>query len=170
MKKRLGILMAAAAVAALCMGLFGCGGGSVDASGFYGDWNVQSIQTDEADSTVTAEDMAMLNDFGMYVTLTMNEDGTCALNLFDEPTTGEWKATSDTEAVITMEGQDIDVVLSGDTLTLSQLDATMTCVRATADQAADAEAAEGDAAAAEAEAEAVEEEVEELEEGEGKAA
>ena len=51
----------------------------------------------------TAEDIAMLDAFGMSVGLDVNEDGTCALIMFGEPLDGTWEAKSATEATFTID-------------------------------------------------------------------
>ena len=55
----------------------------------------------------TAEDIAMLDAFGMSVGLDVNEDGTCALIMFGEPLDGTWEAKSATEATFTIDGSPI---------------------------------------------------------------
>ena len=141
-KSRLAFIAVLVAALALALGLIGCGGSgssgstqpetpAIDESVFYGNWNVASILTDSDDSTVSEELMEELAAEGIFIVFTVNSDHTCSMDIFGDVTNGTWEATGVDSAVFTMDGQAIDATISGDTLTLTQDDATMTCKRAT---------------------------------------
>lgn len=76
------------------LALTGCGGGGAtndkDAKeAFIGSWKLAGMVSDGEEAP--AEDIAMLDAFGMGVGLNVNEDGTCALIMFGEPIDGTWR-------------------------------------------------------------------------------
>ena len=98
MTKRIGAAMLSTAL--LLGALTGCGGGGAtndkDAKeAFVGSWKLAGMVSDGEEAT--ADDIAMLDAFGMSVGLNVNEDGTCALIMFGEPLDGTWEAKSATE-------------------------------------------------------------------------
>lgn len=118
---------------ALCFALAGCSSGGDGADytkNFAGDWKLSGIEA--ADESTTADDMAMLEAFGMTVTITLNEDGSAKFNLFGEEMSGTWKAKSATEATFTLEGDTATMTLADDTLRLDVSGEAMAFKRATA--------------------------------------
>lgn len=83
MKRTTKIAIAIAAVFALCLGLVGCGGGDgADyTKNFTGDWKLSGMT--ENGEPMSEDDIAFMESFGMTVTLTLNEDGTGSLVMFD---------------------------------------------------------------------------------------
>lgn len=99
MKRKLLVCALVACAMTLCLALTGCGGGGAtndkDANEtFIGSWKLAGMVSDGEEAT--AEDIAMLDAFGMSVGLNVNEDGTCALIMFGEPLDGTWEAKSAT--------------------------------------------------------------------------
>lgn len=85
MKRKLLVCALVACAMTLCLALTGCGGGGAtndkDAKeAFIGSWKLAGMVSDGEEAT--AEDIAMLDAFGMSVGLDVNEDGTCALIMF----------------------------------------------------------------------------------------
>ena len=113
MKRTTKIAIAIAAVFALCLGLVGCGGGDgADyTKNFTGDWKL----------------------CGMTVTLTLNEDGTGSLVMFDEAMDVSWEPKSATELDVTIDGDTTTGKLADDTITLEAGGDAMSFVRVEAD-------------------------------------
>ena len=127
MKKKIVAVMIACAMA-MSFALVGCGGGA-SAPSPVGQWEISGMTSDG--ETYSAEDLQAMKDYGMNVTLSINEDGTASMNVFgEEMTGGTWDETS-----LTFNGQSINMTLDGDTLTLTQGDETMTFSRMAADSA-----------------------------------
>ena len=119
--KKLRILLVAACAAAFCFALAGCGGGgggATDTSAFLGEWSISSMTADGED-VVSAEDLETMKSMGMDVTFTVNEDGTCALNMFGEAMEGEW-APGSGGIDVTIQGQTIPATLDNGNLTMEQ--------------------------------------------------
>ena len=90
MKRKLLVCALVACAMTLCLALTGCGGGAANdkdaKEAFIGSWKLAGMVSDGEEAT--AEDIAMLDVFGMSVGLDVNEDGTCALIMFGEPLDG----------------------------------------------------------------------------------
>ena len=102
MKRTTKIAIAIAAVFALCLGLVGCGGGDgADyTKNFTGDWKLSGMT--ENGEPMSEDDIALMEAFGMAVTLTLNEDGTGSLVMFDEAMDVSWEPKSATELDVTI--------------------------------------------------------------------
>ena len=108
--KKIGIIAALACAFALCLTLVGCGsGGSASKDAFLGDWTISSIESEDAGSAVSSEDIALMQSMGMNVTITFNDDDTFKLDLFGETMDGTWEAKSDTTATAKLDNQNVDV-------------------------------------------------------------
>ncbi|MDY3970560.1 MAG: hypothetical protein SOY95_07995, partial [Atopobiaceae bacterium] len=106
---------------ALCLVLAGCasggaGGGADAAKSFIGDWKLVGMEEDG--EATSSEDIALMEQMGVTVTLSFKEDKSCALSVFGEETSGTWEAKSPSEAAITIEGQTIVATLANEVLTL----------------------------------------------------
>lgn len=143
---------------ALCLAMVGCGGSAkVDEAtaakeAFAGSWDLTSMSQDG--DTTTSEDIQTLAALGMKVTLSLNDDGTGQLVVFDGTMSGTWEAIDATTATATLDGQSVDMAIDENgELTLSESGSTMTFKKAKAassDSASSAgEAASGEAAEAE---------------------
>ena len=115
MKRKLLVCALVACAMTLCLALTGYGGGGAtndkDAKeAFIGSWKLAGMVSDGEEAT--AEDIAMLDAFGMSVGLNVNEDGTCALVMFGEPLDGTWQAKSATEAKFTIDGSPITATIA----------------------------------------------------------
>ena len=99
---------------------------------FAGEWEVVALEG--PDSEVSEQDIQDMKSMGLNVILTLAEDGTANLVMFDEDSgSGTWEAKSETEVTITMEGDDIDAVYDPATGRLSLLngDEAMVFIRST---------------------------------------
>ena len=106
---------------ALCLVLAGCAsggaGGDADAAkSFIGDWKLVGME--ENGESTSSEDIALMEQMGVTVTLSFKEDKSCALSVFGEETSGTWEAKSPSEAAITIEGQTVVATLANEVLTL----------------------------------------------------
>ena len=91
---------------ALCLVLAGCasggaGGGADAAKSFIGDWKLVGME--ENGESTSSEDIALMEQMGVTVTLSFKEDKSCALSVFGEETSGTWEAKSPSEAAMTLE-------------------------------------------------------------------
>ena len=132
MKGIIKIVAVLAATVALCFAVAGCsssGDGADYTKNFAGEWKLSGIEA--SDESASAEDMAMLEAFGLSVTVTLNEDGSATFNMFGEEMSGSWKAKSATEATFTLEGDTTTMTLSDDTLRVDVSGEAMTFKRAT---------------------------------------
>ena len=123
MKRKLLVCALVACAMTLCLALTGCGGGGAtndkDAKeAFIGSWKLAGMVSDGEEAT--AEDIAMLDAFGMSVGLDVNEDGTCALIMFGEPLDGTWEAKSATEATFTIDGSPITATIADGKLKMDE--------------------------------------------------
>ena len=133
MKRTTKIAIAIAAVFALCLGLVGCGGGDgADyTKNFTGDWKLSGMT--ENGEAMSGDDIAFMESFGMTVTLTLNEDGTGSLVMFDEAMDVSWEPKSATELDVTIDGDTTTGKLADDTITLEAGGDAMSFVRVEAD-------------------------------------
>ena len=132
MKRKLLVCALVACAMTLCLALTGCGGGGAtndkDAKeAFIGSWKLAGMVSDGEEAT--AEDIAMLDAFGMSVGLNVNEDGTCALIMFGEPLDGTWEAKSATEAKFTIDGSPITATITDGKLQMTDDGYAMTFER-----------------------------------------
>ena len=119
MKRKLLVCALVACAMTLCLALTGCGGGGAtndkDAKeAFVGSWKLAGMVSDGEEAT--AEDIAMLDAFGMSVGLNVNEDGTCA-------------AKSATEAKFTIDGSPITATITDGKLQMTDDGYAMTFER-----------------------------------------
>lgn len=150
MKRKLLVCALVACAMTLCLALTGYGGGGAtndkDAKeAFIGSWKLAGMVSDGEEAT--AEDIAMLDAFGMSVGLNVNEDGTCALVMFGEPLDGTWQAKSATEAKFTIDGSPITATIADGKLQMTDDGYAMTFERGEAKtdgNAGDAKAATTD--------------------------
>lgn len=106
---------------ALCLVLAGCtsggaGGGADAAKSFIGDWKLVGME--ENGEATSSEDIALMEQMGVTVTLSFKEDKSCTLSVFGEEMPGTWEAKSPSEAAITIEGQTVVATLANEVLTL----------------------------------------------------
>lgn len=131
MKRKLLVCALAACAMTLCLALAGCGGGATNdkdaKEAFIGSWKLAGMVSDGEEAT--AEDIAMLDAFGMSVGLNVNEDGTCGLILFGESLDGTWEAKSATEATFTIDGSPITATITDGKLQMNDDGYAMTFER-----------------------------------------
>ena len=144
MKK--GIIALLACMFALSLALVGCGGGGGDAkAAWVGSWDL--VEMEENGQVTTSDDLQMLKDLGITVTLELNEDGTAALVIFGEKAEGEWEAKSATEGTFKAEDAAVDMKIADGKLTMEQNGEKLVFEKAEA--AAGSSAAASDSAASE---------------------
>ena len=101
---------------------------------FAGEWEVVAMESSDPEDSVSEDDIQAMKDMGLNVILTLAEDGTAKLVMFDEDYgSGTWEAKSETEVALTMEGDKIDVVYDPATgrLSLEDDDEAIIFVRST---------------------------------------
>lgn len=116
-----GALAVIACVAALCLALVGCGNNdeaAVAKKAFAGTWDLVGMTQNGEE--VGANDLAALKSLGLQVYVNLNEDGTAVLMLFDEQRNGTWEATSRTSAKVTLDNQEIGMMIKDSKLHLTQ--------------------------------------------------
>lgn len=105
-----------ASVFALCLVLAGCGGDA--AKNYVGDWKLTGME--ENGEATSADDIKLMEDMGLSVTMSVKEDKTFSMNVMGEEMSGTWEAKSASEATFTVEGQSVPVTLANGVLTLEQ--------------------------------------------------
>jgi hypothetical protein len=105
-----------ASVFALCLVLAGCGGDA--AKNYVGDWKLTGME--ENGEATSAEDLKLMEDMGLTITLSVKEDKSFLLNVMGEEMSGTWEAKSASEATFTVEGQSVPATLANGVLTLEQ--------------------------------------------------
>lgn len=135
MKKKLTILVAAVCALALSLALFGCGGGSKEdaAKNFVGNWKVTAV--DDSSGSLAQEDLELMEAFGLSIVLTLNEDGTCTMNMMGEQMSGTWSAKSATECDVTIDGSAVTAMLNGTELSMEQDGSKLVFTKITDDEA-----------------------------------
>ena len=127
-KKIVSVLLACAAVFALCIAMVGCGGDNK--KDFVGNWELTEIQDGSGNATTSSDDVAKLKDMGLTVTLTLAEDGKASLSMFGEEQTGTWKVDKAKEATIEIEGLGSQkITVEKDSLTMANSDARLLFVK-----------------------------------------
>lgn len=104
MKRLRGLLAALCCSLALSCTLVACAT-HVDMDNYTGDWTLAY----GSDENLDADSLALMKSLGLEVTLTLNEDGTGALDLFGDSTPLSWEASSNTEGSLTFEGDENDI-------------------------------------------------------------
>lgn len=113
-----------ASMFALVLALAGCAQGGGDASkNFIGDWKLVGME--EGGEVTSSEDIALMEQLGMSVTMSVKEDKTLTLSVLGEEMSGTWEATSGTEATATIDGQKASMKIANDVLVLEQDGAKM---------------------------------------------
>jgi hypothetical protein len=136
-----------ASVFALCLALAGCAGGVGGSGGkdpsknYVGDWKLVGMEEDG--EAYSADDIRLMQNMGMTVTLSVKEDKSFSLNVFGEELPGTWEAKSDSAATFTVDGQSVPVTLADDVLTLEQDGTKMMFERGTVSASSGGAAAPG---------------------------
>lgn len=141
--RKFGIIALFVCTLAMCLMLAGCGNKSSKDAAFVGTWSLNSIESATEANSMSAEDLALLNDMGVTVTLTLNEDHTFALNTGNQQMTGTWKAKKKNTGTMTVDGykDDVDISVGEDgMLTFQQAGETLHFTQGTVAPAADATA------------------------------
>ena len=118
MKQKFSIVAALGFALVLCFALVGCGG--VDKSLYTGDWTLES----GTDKNLDADSIALMKTLGMEVRLTLNDDETGKLVLFGDSRDITWKATSNTEGEVSIDGASATLKLEDEKLTISDANGT----------------------------------------------
>ncbi len=123
--KNMGKLIAVLACAlALCFALAGCDSNTDQyKKNFQGNWELSGLT--EGDTTYNESDLSMLKSWGMNVTLSMNEDGTMAIDYFGETAEGNWEAKDANTVTLKMLGDSVDGKLSDGVLSVEVEGASM---------------------------------------------
>ena len=127
MRKRVmvAVLCCAFALAAV---LAGCGGGASSAAAakeaWVGTWDLEEM--DDNGEVTSAENIAALKELGLDLYLELDADGTSSLVMFGESMASKWEAKSATEAVLSLDGQNITMTMDGGKVRLTQDGSTLT--------------------------------------------
>jgi hypothetical protein len=120
----LGALAAVLLAFVLGVTLAGCGGGggADPKETFKGTWDLKSVDAEDESSSMSEDDVKLLDDLGMSTFVNLNEDGSAEFVLFGFTVKGEWEAKSATSVSIDLEmdgeSSTFEGTLSGDTLTI----------------------------------------------------
>ena len=118
-KKTLIIIAAAAAVAIIvcvCLVLTFCTGEKASLKAFTGEWSALTMQQD--DEITTEEDLALFRSLGLDVTLSLRDDLSATYSLFGAESNGTWQPETGTTATLMLNGEEINLSLQDDTLTM----------------------------------------------------
>lgn len=119
--KKISFLFVLALVVALGSTLVACGGGGeVDV---VGDWKLSSM---EEDGEVTSEeDLAMLEEMGMSISLSFTADNKVTMDMFGEIMEGTWKSVDGSTVDITFEGETAQAKVADGKITMEEDGAKM---------------------------------------------
>lgn len=95
-------MIALASALALSLVLVGCGGGS-QAPDPTGEWTLYEMTSEDPANAASPEDVQTMTDYGLSVTMTLNEDGTGSMNAFGEVLDVTWEQ-GDEGLTINLEG------------------------------------------------------------------
>ena len=119
MKSIIKVLMALSLVAGL-FALVGCGGNGTAAEdfsdNFVGVWDLYSME--ENGQPASNEDIEMMKDLGMTITLTLNADGSVHFDALGSEHEGTWVAKDATTVTITIDGTPEDMTLEDGVLSM----------------------------------------------------
>ena len=110
--KMMVVLAAACALVCTALALAGCTKDTTYAAA--GTYKLVEIQSDDPEEAMTAEDIAILDAFGLSTTLELRSDGTATWTIVGVPVELTWENTT-----ITLEEETIEFTVSGKTLTLA---------------------------------------------------
>lgn len=125
------------ALVALCVALFGCGGGTAEeqaTENFVGLWSLDAMTSDG--KAKTGSDLELYKAMGVY--LTLEDGGAATYELFGVEAKGSWAANSATSATLTFDesvAQSVKLLESqgltvgGGTLTMTTDDDALSFVR-----------------------------------------
>ena len=148
-KKIARLLGAFIGVFALCIALAACGGGGGGTSdggkedapdpaeAFIGYYQIVSM--DAGGESYSADELDELRDLGFNVLLELKKRGKAEINMMGEVETGTWEATSEEEGTIEMDGDELDLILDGDELTITDGEQELVFERIDKDEFRDAE-------------------------------
>lgn len=119
MKQRIGIILVACLSFALCMALSACV--FTNKSLYVGTWELQESNSETFDS----DTMELMETLDVKVTLSLVDDGTGTLNyLGTDPHSVTWKATSNKEGELNVDGETNTLALEEGVLTMTDAEGT----------------------------------------------
>ena len=113
MKKNVALLLAVV----LCLSLFAACGAKAEPTSFIGTWNMTKMEM--GGETMNMADYAEL---GLVITMTLNEDKTASLDMYDEVEAGSWDVSGSRVKITFDEFGTMNGSLSGSTLTFKEGD------------------------------------------------
>ena len=106
---------------ALCFALVGCGSQqastTVNKDDFVGVYQANSMRSDGEE--MGEEEFDECAEIGLYVYLTLDENGDAELDVFGTTAEGEWGVSDDGKVVISFDDEDFDATLKDDILTIT---------------------------------------------------
>lgn len=119
MKQKIGIILVACLSFALCMALSACV--MTNKSLYVGTWELQDSNSDTFDS----DTMELMKTLDVKVTLSLVDDDTGTLNyLGTDPHSVTWKASSNTEGELNVDGEKCTLSLKEGVLTMTDDEGT----------------------------------------------
>ncbi len=124
MKATRKIVVALACALALCFALAGCDSGTDQyKKNFQGTWELSGLT--EGSTTYGESDLSMLKDWGMEVSLTLNDDGSMSFGYFGENAEGTWEPKDANTVTLEIQGSSTDGKLSDGVLSFEVEGASM---------------------------------------------
>ena len=93
---------------------------------FVGTWDLQEAK---GDSSYSAEDLQLVREMGYDFYLELKEDGTAALVIDDDKTSGTWEVKSENVATFSAEGDTMEMKLADGKLTAEEGNKSLTFVK-----------------------------------------
>ena len=115
----------------LALGLAGCSGGASSSDAFLGVWKMTAMEGEDA---AEEADLELMEQLGMFITLTIAEEGKASMNFLGESEDATWEATSATEGTIKIDGESVPMVLKDGKLRIEQDGMAMVFEKASADE------------------------------------
>ena len=91
-----------------------------------GTWDLQEAK---GDSSYSAEDLQLVREMGYDFYLELKEDGTAALVIDDDKTSGTWEVKSENVATFSAEGDTMEMKLADGKLTAEEGSKSLTFVK-----------------------------------------
>ncbi len=118
-KNKLSLLTSVLLTLLLGITLTGCGGGggSDDGAAFIGQWT--GVEMNDGGEIT---DLTAYADLGLEITLSINDDGTLAVDILGDSNSGTWKGKNASTISVTIDGEAFDAKLSGNQVTFDSGD------------------------------------------------
>lgn len=92
-------------------------GSAAETGSLAGTWKLTALESNG--QATKPEDIELMQNMGLKMEMTLNEDGTAALTLFGVDMTGTWEKADETTVILMLDGETIVMEASGDTLVMA---------------------------------------------------